>query len=67
MEDKFCQEPSSKYLEALDDEGGDPRSVAGRQALKDLQRFGHWMPIVDSRDASITAPEKKGPSKKKTP
>ena len=63
MENKFCQEPSNKYLDALEDEGGDPRSVAGRQALKDLQRFGHWMPTVDSRDASITAPEKKGTTK----
>jgi hypothetical protein len=64
MENKFCQEPSNKYLEALEDEGGDPRSVAGRQAIKDLGKFGHWMPTIDSRDASITGPEEKEPSKK---
>ncbi len=57
MENKFCQEPSNKYLKLLEEEGDDPRSVAGRQAEKDLRRYRHWMPAIDSRDASITAPE----------
>lgn len=64
MENKFCQEPSSKYLEALDEEGGDPRSVPGRQSLMDLKKYGHWMPTFDSCDARITAPEKEKSNKK---
>ena len=64
MENKFCQEPSSKYLKSLEEEGDDPRSVAGRQAEEDLRRYGHWMPAIDSRDASITAPEEKEPLEK---
>lgn len=62
MENKFCQEASDKYLEALEEEGGDPRSVAGRQALKDKR----WMPTIDARDARRTAPEKEEPKEKKT-
>lgn len=49
----FCQEPSSKYLKQLEEEGGDPRSVAGKKAIED----GSWAPTYDSRDARIVKPE----------
>lgn len=53
----FCQKPSDKFLQALEEWGGDPRSAIGDQARKDFNRFRRWMPAWDARDASITAPE----------
>jgi len=56
-DEQFCQAPSEKYLRALEEAGGDPRSVAGIQALRDLEKFGGWSPTIDARDARVTRPE----------
>lgn len=60
----FCQEPSAQYLEALEEWGDDPRSVAGAHALKMAGlNGGGWHPDWDSRLPAdippIDPPEKK--------
>ena len=48
----FCQQPSQRYMEMLDNCGDDPRSVEGRYALNragaNAQRG--WISAFDSRD-----------------
>ena len=53
----FCQQASARYEAKLDKAGGDPRIVAGLQALKDLENTGGWAPTIDARDARVVVPE----------
>lgn len=49
---KYCREPSSTYLQLLEECGEDPRSAAGVHALRRasaLARRG-WVPDYDARD-----------------
>ena len=46
----FCQEPSTRYLELLDACDGDPRSVAGVDALHNLSQ-GYSPAPIDARCA----------------
>jgi hypothetical protein len=55
----FCQEPSKRYLDLLDECGGDPRSVAGMDALYNSAK-GHSVQPIDARisdksDEGLTA------------
>jgi len=52
----FCHQPSEQYLQLLDEAGGDPRVVAGEQALRDLEKIGGWAPTIDARDARVVVP-----------
>ena len=47
----FCQEPSDRYLDLLDEAGGDPRVAAGLVALQDLETYKGWVPSLDARDS----------------
>ena len=51
---KHCQKPSRWYEELLEENGNDPRSVAGMQSIIDAGSSGGWMPTIDSRDARRT-------------
>lgn len=45
----FCQEPSQQWLDACEDEGGDPRAAEGAYAIGQLMLNGGWSPPWDSR------------------
>ncbi|MDP3973419.1 MAG: hypothetical protein Q8P92_01165 [Candidatus Daviesbacteria bacterium] len=48
---QFCQQPSQRYLQMLEECGNDPRSVAGRYALeRSLNGQRGWIPDFDARD-----------------
>jgi hypothetical protein len=53
---RFCQQPSEQYKVLLDLAQDDPRLLAGRQAIQDLQSSGGWAPTIDARDARVEVP-----------